>query len=119
MTDPFMVIADFVDEYQGTLTTGETATATRLLQVASDRIRGLKSDVDDTAAQQVVFEIVRDAAMYGDLERLSEWENTTSRRTEAGKFASLVDDYLTDKHKTLLDIPLTAEPVYSFTKCDY
>lgn len=122
MADPFLDIAAFKAEYQGTLNAGETTTATRLLQVASDYIRGLKDDVDDNAAKQVVFEIVRDAAMYGGLERLSSFQNTTSRRTEAGTFdaaVKLVGDYLSDKHKQLLGIPLVAAAVYSFPKCDY
>lgn len=122
MADPFLAIAAFKAEYQGTLSAGETTTATRLLQVASDYIRGLKPDVDENAAKQVVFEIVRDAAMYGGLERLSSFQNTTSRRTEAGTFdaaTKLVDSYLSAKHKALLGIPLVAAPVYSFPKCDY
>ncbi|MGV7585234.1 hypothetical protein PJN38_24230 [Mycobacterium kansasii] len=122
MADPYLSIADFQGEYQGLLTAGQVITATRLLQVASDHIRGLKADADETAAKQVVFELVRDAAKYGDLERLSSFENTTSRRTESGTFdeaVKLLDDYLTDRHKQLLGIPLLAAPVYSFTKLDY
>lgn len=122
MTAPFMAIADFANEYQGTLTTGETATATRLLQVASDRIRGLKADVDEEAAKQVVFEIVRDAANYGDVERLSEFDNTTSRHTESGKLdpaTRVVNDYLSDRHKRILGIALVADPVYNFPEYDY
>lgn len=122
MADPFLDIAAFKAEYQGTLSTGETTTASRLLQVASDYIRGLKDDVDENAAKQVVFEIVRDAAMYGGLERLSSFQNTTSRRTEAGTFdaaVKLVNSYLSNKHKVLLGISLVAAPAYSFTKCDY
>lgn len=122
MAEPFLDIAAFKAEYQGTLSAGETTTASRLLQVASDYIRGLKDDVDENAAKQVVFEIVRDAAMYGGLERLSSFQNTTSRRTEAGTFdaaVKAVSDYLSDRHKVLLGIPLVAAPAYSFPKCDY
>lgn len=122
MADPFLTVDAFKAEYQGTLTAGETTTATRLLQVASDRIRALKPDADTDAAKQVVFEIVRDAANYGDLEVLSDFENTASRRTEAGTFdqaMKVVTDYLSDRHKRLLGIPLRAAPRGSFKRCDY
>lgn len=119
---PFLDIAEFTAEYQGVLTAAETITATRLLQVASDYIRGLKADVDENAAKQVVFEIVRDATRYGDLERLSSFQNTTSRRTETGTFdesMKAMSNYLTDRHKRLLGIPLLVDPVYSFTQFNY
>lgn len=122
MADPFLTIDAFKAEYRGTLTAGETTTATRLLQVASDRIRALKPDADTDAAKQVVFEIVRDAANYGDLAVLSDFQNTTSRRTEAGTFdqaMKVVTDYLSDRHKKLLGIPLRAAPRGSFKRCDY
>lgn len=122
MTAPFLSIDDFKAEYQGTLSAGETVTATRLLQVVSDWIRGKKSDVDETAAKQVVFEVVRDAAAYGALERLSQFQNTTSRRTEAGTFdeeLKLVDDYLLNRHKRLLGIAPSGGPVGNFPVCDY
>lgn len=122
MADPFLAVDAFKAEYQGTLTAGETTTATRLLQVASDRIRALKPDADTDAAKQVVFEIVRDAANYGDLAVLSDFENTTSRRAEAGTFdqaMKVVNDYLSDRHKRLLGIPLRAAPRGSFKRCDY
>lgn len=122
MADPFLDIAGFTAEYQGTLTAGEVTTATRLLQVCSDRIRQLKPDADPVAAKQVVFEVVRDAATYGALEKLSKFENITSRRQESGTFdeaAKVVDDYLTDRHKRLLGIPLRAAPRGSFKKWDY
>lgn len=122
MADPFLTIVQFEAEYQRTLNAGETTTATRLLQVASDYIRGLKADVNEDAAQQVVFEIVRDAANYGDLNVLSQFQNTTSRRTEAGTFdpaVKLINSYLSDRHKQLLGIPLRAAPRGRFTKCDY
>lgn len=124
MADPFLSISDFTTEYQGTLTTGEQTTATRLLQVVSDGIRGLKPDVNTTAAEQVVFEVVRDAIMYGDLGPLSEFSNTTSRRSESGKLdesAKMLDDYLTPRQKRYLGIttPITAGPRGYFPKCDY
>lgn len=117
----FLDIADFTAQFDLSLTAAQTAVATRLLQVASDRISSLKSDVDPTAAAQVVFEITRDAMLYGDFEALSEFTNTTSRRTEAGTFDptwKAVNDLLSDRHKRLLGIPLRAGPVGSFpTAC--
>ena len=121
MTDPYMDLAGFTAEY-GSLTAAQQLTATRLLQVASDRIRGLKSDADETAATQVVFEIVRDAMKYGDLEKLSSYQNTTDRRTEQAAFdeaMKVVNDYLSDRHKRTLGIPLRAGPRGSFKRCDY
>ncbi len=126
MADPFLTIDGFQAEYQGTLTDGEVTTATRLLQVISDRIRALKSPVvvadDDPAAAQVTFEVLRDAAMYGGLERLTSFSNTTSRRTESGAFDAamkVVADYLTDRHKRILGIALRPAGRGQFKKADY
>lgn len=115
VANPFLSISEFTAEYQGTLTTGETTTAARLLQVASDRIRELKPDADADAAKQVVFEIVRDAAAYGHLDKLSSFYNMTSRRIEQGTFdpaQKAVDDLLTKRHKGMLGISL--RPAYYF-----
>lgn len=118
MADPFLSIADFKAEYQGTLTDGESTTAERLLQVASDRIRDLAPNARMTDAQQVVFEVVRDAAMYGHLGPLSSFQNTTSRRQEAGTFdemAKAVEDLLTPRHKAMLGIATRRRrPAYYF-----
>jgi hypothetical protein len=119
---PFLDVDGFTAEYQGALAVGEVTTVTRLLQVVSDWIRGKKPDVNEDAAKQVVFEVVRDAVMYGALEKLSSFQNITSRRQESGTFdeaAKVVDDYLTDRHKRLLGIPLRAAPRGRFKKCDY
>lgn len=115
VADPFLSISEFTAEYQGTLTDGETSTATRLLQVVSDWIRQRKPDADPAAGAQVVFEVVRDAVMYGALEKLSSFQNITSRRQEAGTFdesAKVIDDYLTDRHRHLLGI--FTRPAYYF-----
>lgn len=113
----FLEIAAFQAEYQGTLSTGETTTATRLLSVVSDRIRELKPDIADEspAAKQVTFEVVRDAMMFGGLEKLSSFQNITSRRQEAGTFddaAKAVDDLLTARHRRMLG--LYSKPAYYF-----
>lgn len=120
--DPFLEIADFEQLFDGTLSNAQSEQAELLLQVASDRIRELKSDVDEDAAKQVVFEIARDAVLYGHLEKFSSFQNITSRRQEAGTFdeaAKAVDDLLTDRHKRILGIPLRAAPRGHFVKCDY
>lgn len=126
MADPFLGVDDFETQFGRTLSDAESPVAERLLQVVSDWIRGRLAPAeladDDPAARQVVFEVVRDALNYGAFERLSSFQNTTSRRTEAGTFdeaLKVVDDYLTDRHKRLLGIPLRAAPRGSFTKCDY
>lgn len=122
MADPFLSISDFEAEYPGALSAGQKATATRVLQVASDRVRELKPDADENAAKQVVFEIARDAVMYGHLGPLSSFDNETSRRREAGTFdevAKAVDDLLTDRHKRMLGIALRVAPRGKFAKCDY
>lgn len=122
MAAPFMEITAFTTEFGGTLTAAQTPQATRLLQVVSDRIRERKPDVEPLAAAQVVFEVTRDAILYGHLDRFASFQNTTSRRTEAGTIDaehSAVDDYLTTRHKVLLGIPLVAEPVGHFPECDY
>lgn len=122
MAAPYLSITDFKAEYQGTLTVGESTTAERLLQVASDRIRDLAPNARTTDAQQVVFEIVRDAAMYGHLGPLSSFQNITSRRQEAGTFdemAKAVDDLLTRRHRVMLGLAGTAAPRGRFKKCDY
>ncbi|EIC70366.1 hypothetical protein [Mycobacteroides abscessus] len=122
MANPFVEITAFTTEFGGALTAAQTSQATRLLQVVSDRIRELNPDVDPLAAAQVVFEVVRDAVLYGHLDRFASFQNTTSRRTEAGTVdadRSAVDDYLTRRHKVLLGIALVAEPMGHFPENDY
>ncbi len=122
MAPPFMDITEFTTEFGGALTAAQTPQATRVLQVVSDRIRELKVDVGALAAAQVVFEVTRDVILYGHLDRFASFQNTTSRRTEAGTVdaqRSAVDDYLTRRHKALLGIPLVAEPMGYFPECDY
>lgn len=115
MAAPFLEIDEFTEEYQGTLKAGETTTAERLLQVIADRIRDLKPDANEDAAKQVSFEVVRDAIKYGDLEKLSSFQNITSRRQEAGTFdadARAIDGYFTAQHRQLLGI--FVKPAYYF-----
>lgn len=122
MAAPFLDITAFKVEYPGTLGAGETATASRLLEVVSDGIRGLKADVDERAAEQVVFEVVRDAVMYGHLGALSSFQNITSRRQEAGTFdeaAKAVEHFLTKRQRGLLGFATVAGPLFNFPDCDY
>jgi hypothetical protein len=129
MTAPFLDVDDFALEYQGELGAGERLTAERLLQVVSDDIRSLLEaagkPVNDNAATQVVFEVVRDQMAYGHLGPLSEFRNVTSRREESGKFAAganSAEDYLTDRQLHLLGLPATAStaaPRGHFTPGDY
>lgn len=122
MASPYLDIGPFTTQFGRALTAAESPIATRLLQVVSDWIRVQKPTADVTAAAQVVFEVVRDALNYGAYERLTSFQNTTSLRTEAGTFdeaMKMVDDFLTDRHKRLLGIPLLAAPRSSFKKLDY
>ena len=119
-----MDISAFEAEYQGPLGAGQKTTATRLLTVVSNYIRLRKPDVDQLAAEQVVFEVVRDAITYGHYERLSSFENETSKRRERGTFdyaVKVLDELLTDKHKLMLGISVgtTVAPRGRFKKCDY
>ncbi len=122
MAEPYLSIAEFTAEYPGALGEGETTTATRLLEVASDRVRDLAPNARESAAKQVVFEIVRDAAMYGHLGPLSSFQNITSRRQEGGTFdemAKAVDDLLTARHKGMLGVGGTVGARGRFKKFDY
>lgn len=124
MAEPFLDITGFKAEYQGTLNAGQTVTVTRLLEVVSDYIRARAPEADETAAEQVTFEVVRDAITYGHYERLSSFENETSKRRERATFdyaVKVLDELLTAKHKLLLGIPLgaTVAPRGRFKKCDY
>lgn len=113
--EPFLSIEDFTVEYQGALSEGEEASAERLLQVVSDHIRRLKPDADADAGAQVAFEVVRDALVYGELEKMSSFQNITSRRQEAGTFdeaAKAIDGYLTKRHRQILGIH--TKPAYYF-----
>lgn len=119
--DPYLEIGPFTTQFGRALSAAESPVATRLLQVVSDWIRGKKPDADELAAAQVVFEVVRDSLNYGGLELLSQFQNTTSLRTEAGTFdpaLKAISDYLTDRQKRRLGIT-AAGPVGSFPKCDY
>lgn len=118
----FLSFDDFEAQFGRSLSDAEVAVAGRLLQVVSDWINSRKANVDATAGAQVVFEVVRDALNYGAFERLSQFQNTTTHRTEAGAFDEamrVIDDYLTLRHKRLLGIPLVAAAAYNFPICDY
>lgn len=123
LEDPYLEIDQFEIEFGRSLSDAETPVAERLLQVVSEWIYDhAPAPVSPTAAEQVVFEVVRDALNFGGYELLSQFQNTTAHRTEAGTFdveMKAVDDYLTDRHKRLLGIPLRAAPRGHFPKCDY
>lgn len=124
MADPYIDIDEFTAEYQGALSEGEATTAERLLQVVSDGIRAIKPDADTTAAQQVVFEVVRDEMSYGHLGPLTSFVNSTANRDERGTFdrnGMLLDNYLTPRHCRLLGISIadTVAPRGSFAAGDY
>jgi hypothetical protein len=126
VADPFLDADEFATQFGRDLSDAEQPQAERLLQVVSDWIRDKLAPAvladDNPAAQQVVFEVVRDAITFGGYERLKSFTNTTSRRTESGEFdesMKAVDDWLTDRHKRLLGIALRTGPRGYFPKCDY
>lgn len=120
---PYLSLEDFAAQFGRPLVEGEEDAAERLLQVVSDWIREhAPEDVSESACEQVVFEVVRDALTYGGMELLSSFSNTTESRTEAGTFDAAVkakDDYLTARHKRLLGISSGASPAYNFCANDY
>jgi hypothetical protein len=126
MSPPYLEVAGdngFAARY-GALDSAQTLSATDQLQAVSDWIRGRKPDADPIAAGQVVFEVVRDSLNLGEFAPLKQFENTTSRRTQAGTFvdadvSALLDDVITDRQKRLLGIPLRAAPAWCFPVCDY
>lgn len=122
MADPFLEFAAFETQFGRDLTEAETPVATRLLQVVSDWIRGQKPDVDLLAAEQVVFEVTRDQVNLGQYSAFSQFQNTSSLRTEAGTFKDdddLLDEIISGRQKRLLGIPLRAAPAYNFPVGDY
>ena len=121
---PYLSIDEFTSQYQGVLSDGEPIAADRLLMVISDGIRALKPDADYTAAQQVVFEVVRDEMAYGHFGPLTSFMNSTANREERGTFdrnGMLLDNYLTPRHCRLLGISIanTVAPRGAFTAGDY
>lgn len=117
MAEPLLSEPDFEDMFDGVLTATQTTAVELLLSVASAWILGRKADVDTNAARWVLFEIARDEVLYGAFSRLSDFQNTTAHRTEAGTFdpkAIAFDDLLTDRQKQLLGIDVAACPAGTF-----
>jgi hypothetical protein len=118
--DPFLTLTQFEGMFPRELTAAEQVIAPNLLAVASNwiwnRIPSIASD--DPAAITVTFEAARDAILYGPISRLEEFQNVTSHRTESGTAtASLVEQFITDRHARMLGISLKASPSYNFTPC--
>lgn len=115
--EPFLEIDQFAEEFDRALTDGERSQAERLLIVVSDYIRLRAPGASGLAAEQVVFEVVRDAITYGPYERLSSFENETDKRRERGTFdyaVKVLDEILTAKHRQMLGISSSPRPAYYF-----
>lgn len=114
---PFLDITDFAARFMRPLTAAETLVATDLLAVASDWIYGRLPTIaqTDPAARTVVFEVVRDAIIYGPFARLESFQDSTAHRTEAGTLSrDVVEEFITDRHCRILGISLKAMPVANF-----
>lgn len=120
MAEPFLSITDFATQF-GSLDAGQTAVATRLLQMTSDWIRANAPSADPTAAAQVVFEVTRDQTNLGEFSPLASFTNITAHRTEAGRFDlnAVLENVLTNRQKRYLGMALRAAPAASFAVDDY
>jgi hypothetical protein len=122
VADTFLDAAAFAAMFRP-LTAAETGQATPLLEVVSKWIRDNKPGIeyDDPAAKVVVFEVVREALVYGKYRPLSSFQDTTAHRTKAGTFdPNVALQFITDRHRAMLGIELTtAAPVGHFKVGDY
>ena len=83
MADPFLDIGQFGGRVRSDVR-GPVASATRLLDVVSDYIRLRKTRCRPGRRGTGGLEIVRDSLNFGPYERLSQFDNETSKRKEAG-----------------------------------
>lgn len=115
--EPFLSIAQFTAMFPRALTADETLVATQVLQLASNWIYNRLPNIasDDPAAITVTFEATRDTILYGMVARLDQFANITAHRTESGAVsASMVEQFITDRHARMLGISLKAMPVANF-----
>lgn len=122
MADPFLDVDVFAGMFRP-LSDAESEVAEPYLEVVSDWIRDNKTDVsaDDPAAKIVVFEVVREALLYGDVTPLASFSKTMGPRSRSGTFDRVaVEKFITDRHRLMLGISVSAAgPRGYFPKCDY
>lgn len=121
MADPFLSVDDFADMFRP-LSDPESELAGPYLEVVSDWIRDKKTDVsdDDPAAKIVVFEVVREALLYGDLGPLTSFSKTMGPRSRSGTFdRGAVEKFITVRHRHMLGITVSTGARGYFPKCDY
>lgn len=91
--------------------------AAALLTVVSDWIRDNKPDVadDDPAAQVVVFEVTRDSLLSGEFGPVSSFTKVVGHRTRTAAIdRSVVEKFITDRHKQMLGLSTGPRPAYYF-----
>lgn len=118
---PFIDASAFATMFRP-LSAAETAVAAPLLEVVSNWIREQKPDIadEDPAAKLVCFEVTRDALVYGKYAGLTDFSETTGRRTKSGTINTAeIERFVTDRHRRMLGVEILAGPAYSFKPCDY
>lgn len=121
MADPFLKVGAFAGMFRP-LTDAESQVAGPYLEVVSDWIRDNKPGVDDddSTAKIVVFEVVREALLYGDVAPLTSFSKTMGPRSRSGTFdRGVVEKFITDRHRRMLGLVVNAGPRGYFPKCDY
>lgn len=121
MAEPFLTADDFAGMFRP-LSDAETEVAGLLVDVASTWIRDKAPNtaIDDPAAKVVVFEVTRDALLYGKYAVLSSFTQQTGHSVKSGTIdRDEIERFVTDRHRRMLGIPLRAAPVGHFPVCDY
>ena len=96
--------------------------AAALLGVVEGWIRERRPDIadDDQAARVVVFEVTRDALLYGDLGPYRSMEKRTAHSSRSVTIdPSAVERFITGRHRQMLGMSVKAAPRGHFPKCDY
>lgn len=123
MSTPFLTLPAFSALWDGApLNTPQQQVAALLLEVASNWIYDNKAGIgeDDAAAKLVTFEVTANALRYGKYASLKSWSRTTMHKMDSGTLddpASALD--FTDRHKTLLGIPVRSTPSGTFAINDF
>lgn len=120
-------MADFLDAATFATWTKNPAWATdpvsaSLLTVVSDWIRDKKPSIadDDQAAKIVVFEVTREAMLFGRYSGLSSFEETTGHSSRSGTLRwREIEKFITSRHRQMLGLMSVAAPRGHFPKCDY
>jgi hypothetical protein len=121
MAAPFLDVDAFAEMFRP-LSDPESETAGAYLEVASNWIRDQLPEIaaDDPAARIVVFEVTRDALLYGDIGPFTSFSKTMGPRSRSGTIdRGSVEKFITDRHRRMLGILLRAGARGYFPRCDY